>query len=231
MNLVKKCIAEAIGTFAIVFAGCGAIVVNQAKDGAIGHLGIAISFGLVVMVMIYALGHISGAHFNPAVTLAFSSSRNFPKKEILPYIISQCIGAIIGSLALKYSLTSMITETTNLGVTAGPSPGVIFIWEFILSFFLMLVIISVATDCRAVGANAGIAIGGTVALDALFGGPICGASMNPARSLGPALVAGDWQDFWLYVLAPILGTVSAALLYTFIRCDKPDDNSEVKGCC
>ena len=180
-NLVRSLTAELIGTFALVFAGCGAIMVD-AKTGQLGHLGVAFSFGLVIMVMIYALGHISGAHFNPAVTFAFALTRHFPWPRVVAYWAAQLAGAVVAALILRGSLG----DIADVGATTpSGSAGQSFLWELILTFFLMLVIMAVATDTLAVGEAAAIAIGGTVGLDALFGGPISGASMNPARSLGP----------------------------------------------
>ena len=238
MNLFKKCVAEFLGAFAIVFGGCGAIAVNQITSGTVGHLGVAITFGLVVMTMIYAAGHISGAHFNPAVTLAFSAKRHFPKNEIAPYILSQCLGAIAASFILANTLRGILATASpgavlDLGVTQ-PIDGLFVtavIWEFLLTFFLMFVIMSVATDYRAVGKAAGLAIGGTVCFEALFAGPICGASMNPARSLGPVLISGNWDHFAAYIIGPILGAIVAAFLYNFVRCEPPRSEDEVKGCC
>lgn len=234
MNQIKKYIAEFIGTFAIVFGGCGAVVANQISNGAVTHPGIAVSFGLIVMTMIYALGHISGAHFNPAVTLAFALKRHFPTQEILPYILAQVGGAIFASFLHVVLLSNFYDSNAvmNLGVTQ-PADGVwltAFGLEFILTFFLMFVIMAVATDFRAVGQMAGIAIGGTVLFEAMFAGPLCGASMNPARSLGPALISMQLDHITAYILGPISGAVVAAITYSFIRCDDASD-SEVKGCC
>jgi MIP family channel proteins len=213
MNLVHRATAEAVGTFALVFAGCGAIMVN-AQTGALGHVGIAATFGLVVMAMIYTFGHISGAHFNPAVTVAFTLTRHLPIRVATTHVGAQLVGALTAALALRATLGS----TANLG-SAIPSgtTGQSFAMEFVLTTFLMLVIIAVATDTRAVGEAAAIAIGGTVALDALFGGPISGASMNPARSIGPALVSGTYDALWLYVVAPLLGAAAGALTYQLAR--------------
>jgi aquaporin NIP len=212
-TLVRRLIAEAIGTFALVFAGCGAIMVD-AKTHQLGHVGVAITFGLVIMFGIYAVGHISGAHFNPAVTFGFALSRHFPWQRATGYWIAQTAGAVAAALLLRGSLGNV----AHLGATSpSGSQGQAFLWEAVLSFFLMFVIMAVATDTRAVGEAAAIAIGGTVGLDAMFGGPVTGASMNPARSLGPALVSGHLYALWVYILAPILGTSAAALTYQFVR--------------
>lgn len=237
MNLLRKCAAEFIGAFAIVFAGCGAVAIDQISGGAVSHVGVAATFGLVIMVMIYATGHISGAHFNPAVTLAFALTRHFPKREIAPYILAQCAGAVVASYIHVASLSPVLAATQpkqvlNLGVTL-PVDGsftTALVWEFMLTFLLMLVIMSMATDFRAVGPAAGLAIGGTVGLEAMFAGPLCGASMNPARSLGPALAAGEWTAFAAYIVGPVLGAAAGALFYEFIRCQASSDQ-EVKGCC
>jgi aquaporin NIP len=215
LALARALIAEAIGTFALVFAGCGAIMVD-AKTEALGHVGVAITFGLVIMAMIYALGHVSGAHLNPAVTVSFALSRHFPRWQIVPYWAAQLAGALIAAAILRGSLGNI----AHVGATyPGGSDGQAFLWEAVLSFFLMLVIMAVATDTRAVGEAAAIAIGGTVGLDAMFGGPITGASMNPARSLGPGLVTGDLHSIWVYLLAPVVGASLAALAYSFLRAD------------
>jgi aquaporin NIP len=216
--LVRSLAAELIGTFALVFAGCGAIVVN-AKTGQLGHLGIALSFGLVITVMIYALGHISGAHFNPAVTLAFALTRHFPWPRVALYWAAQLAGALIAALMLRGSLGNI----ADLGATTpSGSAGQSFLWELILTFFLMLVIMAVATDTLALGEAAAIAVGATVGLDALFGGPISGASMNPARSLGPGLVSGELTSIWVYLLAPPLGAALAGGAYQLLRSGTAD---------
>jgi MIP family channel proteins len=213
---LQRAAAESVGTFGLVFAGCGAIVIDTVSGGAITHVGVALTFGLIIMTMIYATGHISGAHFNPAVTLAFAATRHFPLALVPVYLAAQFAGAIAASVVLRL----LFGDVAHLGATlpasgAGQSLGL----EFVLTFFLMFVIISVATDTRAVGQAAALAIGGTVGLEAMFAGPICGASMNPARSLAPALVSGTWQDQWLYVAGPILGALAGALVYQFIRGD------------
>lgn len=201
-------IAEAIGTFALVFAGCGAIAV-----GSLPPIGVAAVFGLAIMAMVYALGHVSGAHFNPAVTAAFAVGRHFPVARVLPYWVAQLAGALAGAALLRATLGDV-----PLGVTHPAGSDIqAMVWEVVLTFLLMLVIVAVATDTRAVGQGAAIAIGGTVALAALVGGPISGASMNPARSLGPAFVSGDLSDVWIYLVAPPVGAVAAAVVYGYLR--------------
>jgi MIP family channel proteins len=206
-------VAELIGTFALVFAGAGAVMVD-AKTHALGHVGVAITFGLVIMAMIYAVGHISGAHFNPSVSFAFALTRHFPWPRVAAYWLAQAVGAVIAAAILRGSLG----DRAHVGATlpAG-SQGQSFLWELVLTFFLMFVIMAVATDTRAVGEAAALAVGGTVGLDAMFGGPISGASMNPARSIGPAFVSGNLHALWLYILAPIVGASLAALAYQFVR--------------
>ncbi|MBA3944633.1 MAG: MIP family channel protein [Herpetosiphonaceae bacterium] len=212
-SLVRRAGAELVGTYALVTAGCGAIMVN-AQTGALTHLGVALTFGLVIMVMIAATGHISGAHFNPAVTLAFALTRHFRWRDVPWYISGQVVGAVAGALTLRL----LFGLVADLGATlpqhgAGQALGL----EVLLSAVLMFVIISVATDTRAVGELAALAIGGTVALDALWGGPVSGASMNPARSFGPALIGGVWRDQWVYWLGPIIGASLGAFLYQWLR--------------
>jgi aquaporin NIP len=213
MLLARSLCAEAIGTFALVFAGAGAIVVD-AKTHALGHVGVAIVFGLVIMAMIYAVGHVSGAHFNPSVSFAFALTRHFPWRRAGAYWVAQVAGAVAAAALLRASLG----DGAHVGATLpSGSQAQAFLWELILTFFLMFVIMSVATDTRAVGEAAAIAIGGTVGLDAMFGGPITGASMNPARSIGPALVSGDLHALWLYIVAPLAGAALGALAYQFVR--------------
>jgi MIP family channel proteins len=186
----------------------------DAKTHALGHVGVAFTFGLVIMVMIYAVGHISGAHFNAAVTFAFALSRHFPWTRAFGYWAAQFLGALTAALILRGSLGNI----ADVGATLpSGSQGQAFLWELVLSFFLMFVIMAVATDTRAVGEAAAIAIGGTIGLDAMFGGPITGASMNPMRSLAPALVSGNLHALWLYIVAPILGASLGALTYQFVR--------------
>ncbi len=208
-------LAEAIGVFALVFAGCGAIMTN-ALTGALGHVGVALTFAFVITVMIFALGHVSGAHFNPAITLAFAATGHFPWRRVPGYIAAQVGAAVAAALALR----SLLGDVSDLGTTtlAGSVafwPG--FILEALTTFFLALVIVSVATDARASGHVAGLAIGLTVGLDALFAGPLTGASMNPARSLGPALVSGATGDLVIYLTAPVVGAVLAMGTYTYLR--------------
>ncbi len=214
-DLLRRAAAEGIGTFALVFAGCGAIVTEAEHPGSLGTVGIALVFGLVVMAMVYATGHLSGAHLNPAVTIAFSLTRHFPAREAIAYVIAQVAGALLAA-----SLLAAVwpTDPAHLGATM-PSVGTgsALVYEAVLTAFLMFVIMAVATDTRAVGAGAAIAIGGTVGLDALFGGPITGASMNPARSIGPALVSGELHDLWIYLVGPILGAALGALAYQVVR--------------
>jgi MIP family channel proteins len=212
---MRTLVAEGIGTFGLVFAGTGAIVIN-AETGALGHIGVAITFGLIIMAMIYATGHISGAHFNPAVTLAFAATRHLPWVLACGYWAAQLVGGICASLVLR----ALFGDVAHLGATLPRgSDSQSFVLEVVLTFFLMFVIISVATDTRAVGQAAAIAIGGTVGLAAMFAGPISGASMNPARSLAPALVSWTWASQWIYVLAPTIGAVLGALAYQAIRGD------------
>jgi len=206
--------AEMIGTFGLVFAGAGAIVINTETGGTVGHIGIGLTFGLIVMTMIYATGHISGAHINPAVTIAFWAARHFPTRLVSIYLVAQLLGAIAASLALR----GMFGNVAALGTTLPRErDSQSFVLEIVLTFFLMFVIMAVATDTRAVGQAAALAIGGTVGLEALFAGPISGASMNPARSLAPALVSGTWDSQWLYVAGPIVGALLGAFAYTLLR--------------
>lgn len=215
-ELARRGAAEFVGTFALVFAGCGAIVVDAETDGALGQVGISIAFGLVVMAMIYALGHVSGAHINPAVTFAFALTRHLSWSLVAVYWTAQVAGAVVAAAILRGSLGNV----ASLGATVpSGSDGRAFLWEVVLTFLLMLVVMAVTTDTRAVGEAAAIAIGGTVALDVMFGGPISGASLNPARSLGPGLVSGDLSSIWIYLAAPLVGASLAALTYRALRTD------------
>jgi MIP family channel proteins len=215
MTLWRRATAEGFAAFALVFAGCGAIVADDRYDGALGTVGIGLVFGLIIMAMVYATGHLSGAHINPAVTVAFTLTRHVRVRDAAAYIAAQLTGAAAGALAL---LAVWTDAPARLGATVPTvAAGSALVYEVILTAFLMFVIIAVATDTRAVGAAAAIAIGGTVALDALFGGPVTGASMNPARSFGPALAAGEWSDFWIYVIGPVVGAALGAFGYQLVR--------------
>jgi MIP family channel proteins len=218
-DLRRRALAEGFAAFALVFAGAGAIVTDAEYGGALGAVGIALVFGLVIMAMVYATGHLSGAHINPAVTIAFTLTRHFPPREAGAYIAAQCAGAIAAALVL---LAIWPSQPAQLGATV-PSVGVgsAVVYEAVMSAFLMFVIMAVATDTRAAGAAAAIAIGGTIGLDALFGGPVTGASMNPARSVGPALAAWEWQDLWVYLVGPIAGTALGGFGYQLIRGENP----------
>jgi aquaporin Z len=211
---VNRYVAELIGTFALVFCGTGAIVINEQTNGAVSHVGIAITFGLIVMAMIYSLGNISGAHLNPAVTIAFTFAGRFKLKQVFPYITSQLAGAFLASITLKYLFPS--NETLGATLPAGTEMQS-FILEFILTFFLMLVIINVATGSKEQGMFAGLAIGSTVLLEAMFAGPVSGASMNPVRSISPAIVSGHLEHLWIYIVAPIAGASFAIPVFRILH--------------
>ena len=198
----NRYLAEGVGTFALVFAGCGAIVVNDLYAGALGHVGVSMVFGLIVMAMIYAVGNISGAHINPAVTIAFMFAGRLEKRQVLPYVASQIGGALLAAILLA----NVFPGHATLGATI-PSGSALqaFVLEVVMSFLLMFVILNISTGHMEKGIMAGVAVGGTVALEALFGGPVSGASMNPARSIGPAVVSGNIQELWIYLAAPVLG--------------------------
>ncbi len=212
--MIRKCAAEAIGTFALVFAGTGAIVINQVTGGAVSHVGIAATFGLVVLAMIYAVGEVSGAHLNPAVTLGFYVARRLRTRAVIPYIGSQLSGAFTASALLRL----LFGNTAHLGATLprGPEPQS-FVLEVALTALLMFVILCVATGSKEQGLMAGIAIGATVGLEAMFAGPICGASMNPARSVAPAVVSGHLTALWVYLAGPPLGAALAVPCWAVIR--------------
>ena len=215
----RKYIAEAIGTFSLVFAGTGAIIVNDVSGGSITHVGIALTFGLVVMAMIYAIGDVSGAHINPAVTIAFWVARRLDGREVVPYILCQLLGAFAASGLLRLLFPDHLT----LGATLPAGPWLqSFVFEVILTFILMFVILNVSTGAKEKGIMAGAAIGSVVAFDAMFGGPICGASMNPARSIAPAVISGALDHFWIYLVAPVVG---ALLAVPSCRC------VQQPGCC
>jgi aquaporin NIP len=220
---MRKYIAELVGTYALVFCGTGAIIINEQTGGQVTHVGIACTFGLVVMSMIYAFGEISGAHINPAVSIAFTVAGKFPLKTLPFYLISQVAGAILASLTLK----GLFPGNSFLGTTipAG-SQWQSFVLEAILTFFLMLVIINVSTGSKEQGMFAGLAIGSVIGLEAMFAGPICGASMNPARSLGPAIVSDHFDSLWIYLLAPVIGAIAAIAVFKIV---KPESKTFKKG--
>ncbi len=214
-NLARRAGAEALAAFALVFAGGGAIIADHRYSGPLGVVGVALVFGLVIMVMVYATGHLSGAHINPAVTVAFTLTRHFPARDAVAYVAAQLSGAALAALAL---LAVWTDRPAHLGASLpSVSAGRAVAYEAVLTAILMFVIMAVATDTRAVGAGAAIAIGGAVGLDALFGGPVTGASMNAARSFGPALASGAWHQFWVYVAGPLLGAAAGAFAYQLVR--------------
>jgi MIP family channel proteins len=217
-SLSRRSLSEGLAAFALVFVGCGAIVTATQFPDGLTSVGVAAAFGLVVMTMVYATGHLSGAHINPAVTIAFTATRHFPIRDAGAYIAAQLTGAAVAGFAL---LAVWPEKPAGLGATA-PSIGTggAFVYELLLTGFLMFVIMAVATDTRAVGAAAAVAIGGAVTMDALMGGPVTGASMNPARSFGPALAAGQWNDFWVYASAPVMGAMLGAGAYQAVRGDQ-----------
>lgn len=211
---MKRYAAEAIGTFALVFCGTGAIIINQHSGGVIGHPGIAVTFGLIVMAMIYAFGNLSGAHFNPAVTIAFSLAGLFKWKEVPAYILAQLAGAFLASGLLKV----MFPASEFLGATIPAGPAMqSFVLEIVLTFFLMLVILFTSQGSREAGILAGMAIGATVLLEAMFAGPVSGASMNPARSIAPAIVSGHFSALWIYIAAPLTGAALATGVWRLMK--------------
>lgn len=217
----QKIVAEFLGTFIMVFCGTGAMVINEVTDGAVSHVGIATTFGLVVMAMIYTFGDVSGAHINPAVTLSFWLSKRFKTALLLPYISSQLAGALVASLLLKLLFPGSI----NLGATLPAGSDLqSFVLEVVLSFILMLVIFQVATGSKEKGLWAGLAIGFVVLFEAMFAGPICGASMNPARSLAPALVSGNVASLWIYLLSTSLGMFLAVPVHHFLHTTQDPQN-------
>jgi MIP family channel proteins len=216
---MRRLTAEMLGTFALVFAGTGAIVINDVSGGTVTHVGIALTFGLVVLAMVYALGDVSGAHLNPAVTLGFFAARRFEGRWVVLYIASQCAGALLASLTLHL----LFPTSATLGVTLPAADAMqSFVLEAVLTFLLMFVILSVSTGSKEKGVLAGVAVGSVIALEALFAGPISGASMNPARSLAPALVVWRLDNLWVYLTAPALGACAGVLA---CRC------VQEPGCC
>jgi len=210
----KKLLAEFLGTYALVFVGTGAMIVNQASGGMVTHVGVALTWGLIVLAMIYALGDVSGAHLNPAVTLGFWTARRMEGRTVAPYLVSQVGGALAASLTLSWFFP--LNPTLGATLPAG-SDGQSFVLEVILTALLMFVILSVSTGAKEKGITAGIAVGAVITLEAMFAGPICGASMNPARSLAPALVSGHLESLWVYLTAPVLGALLAVPTCRYIR--------------
>jgi aquaporin NIP len=221
---MRKLLSEFLGTFALVFAGTGAIIINNASGGAVTHPGIALTFGLIILAMIYTFGDVSGAHFNPAVTTAFATARRFPWREVPGYILAQLLGAFVASALLL----ALFPADPTLGATLPKGTAIqSLVLETVLTFLLMLVILNVSTGANEKGITAGIAIGSVIALEAMFAGPICGASMNPARSLSPAVMSGHLEHLWLYLVGPAFGAVLAVPFCAAIRgpkcCDKTEE--------
>ncbi|RDX70631.1 hypothetical protein CR513_50109, partial [Mucuna pruriens] len=220
VSFMQKLVAEVVGTYFLVFAGCASVVVNKNNENVVTLPGIAIVWGLVVMVLIYSVGHISGAHFNPAVTIAFATTKRFPLKQVPVYVLAQVVGSTLASGTLR--LLFIGKHDQFVGTLPAGSIAQAFVMEFIVTFFLMFVVSGVATDNRAIGELAGIAVGSTVLLNVLIAGPISGASMNPARSIGPAFVHNEYRAIWIYLVSPTLGAAAGAWVYNTIRyTDKP----------
>lgn len=224
--LAKKVGAEFIGTFILMFAGIGTAIVNQKLHNSETLIGCAGANGLAVMIIILSTGHISGAHLNPAVTISFAALKHFPWKNVPLYIGTQ----VLASICASYTLKGVFHPFMNGGVTV-PSVeyGQAFALEFIISFNLMFVVTAVATDTRAVGELAGIAVGATVMLNILIAGPATGGSMNPVRTLGPAIAANNYKGIWIYLIAPIIGALAGAGAYTAVKLHDEEFNSEVKA--
>lgn len=224
---ISQYLAEFIGTFFLIFFGCGSMILAELNPNYQSAF-IPIIWGGAVSIMIYAVGHLSGAHFNPAVTLAFWSVKRFPGKRVIGYILSQIAGAILASF-VHLIIWGAEHQFGSTQISIALSGGILV--ELILSFVLMFVIISVATDSRAVGELAGIAIGSTVALCSFVGGPLTNASMNPARSLAPAILNGSFQNLWVYLVITVIGTILGARVYEWIRCHKESSSEDSHGCC
>ncbi len=216
---MQTALAEFIGTFFLVFFGCGSIIIDQNLEGILGLQGIAFAFGLIVMAIVYSIGHISGAHINPAVTIALASTRKFPWNKVAPYIIAQCLGAVIAALALKFTLAN----GDNLGMTMPSGDlALAFVIEVIMTAFLLFVVMGVGLDSRAPSSFTAIAVGAVIIVDIFVGGAVSGASMNPARSLGPALIMQNFEHLWLYFVAPMAGGLLGSLAYLLCTCQKND---------
>jgi aquaporin NIP len=213
-TLVRRLLAEFLGTYAMIFAGTGAIVVNQLTGGALTHLGVALTWGLIVMVMIYTFGDLSGAHLNPAASIAFMAAGRFAPRDLLPYLVAQIGGALAASTTLHFLFPA--NATLGSTIPSGSTTQSLLL-EFLLTLILMIVILNVSHGAKEKGITAGIAVGATIGLEAIFAGPICGASMNPARSLAPALVSGHTEHLWVYLAAPIAGALAAIPLFTLLR--------------
>jgi aquaporin Z len=223
---MRRLAAELLGTFFLVFAGTGAIIVNEVRGGVVTHVGVALTFGLVVLALVYALGEVSGAHLNPAVTIGFVLARRFPARSALSYALAQCGGALLASGLLRLLF---LGDTTTLGATRPAGPAwQSFVLEAVLTLFLMFVILAVSTGAREKGLMAGVAVGAVIGLEALFAGPVSGASMNPARSLAPALVSGDLSALWVYLAAPPLGAALAVPACCLIH-EEPCCGTRAKG--
>ena len=223
---MRKLVAEAFGTFCLVFAGCGAIVVNDIHGGVITHIGVAITFGLIVLAMIYTLGDVSGCHLNPAVTLGFLAAGRFESRRVVPYILAQCAGAVVASLALR----AMFPAHVALGATLPAGTDLqSWVMEFALALILMVVILSVSTGSKEKGILTGVAVGSVITLEAMFGGPVSGASMNPARSLAPAVVSGTLDHLWVYLTAPVAGALAGVVVCRAIHgpgeCCRPESDT------
>ncbi|KAE9602939.1 hypothetical protein Lal_00050231 [Lupinus albus] len=220
LPFLQKLVAEVVATYFLIFAGCGSVVVNKNNDNIVTLPGISIVWGLVVTVLVYSVGHVSGAHFNPAVTIAFATTRRFPWKQVPAYVVAQVLGSILGSGTLRLIFSGH--ENQFPGTLPSGSNLQAFVTEFIITFYLMFIISGVGTDDRAIGEMGGIAVGSTVLLNVMIAGPITGASMNPARSLGPALIHSEYRGIWVYLVSPILGAICGAWVYNIIRyTDKP----------
>lgn len=220
VSLMQKVFAEVVGTYFVIFIGCGSVAVNKIYGGVVTFPGICIAWGLIVMIMVYSIGHISGAHFNPAVTITFAIFRHFPYKQVPLYMVAQLLGSILasGTLCLMFD----VKDEDYFGTVPVGSDIQSLVLEFVISFLLMFVISGVATDNRSIGELAGIAVGMTVIVNVLMAGPVSGASMNPARSLGPAIVMNTYKGLWVYIVGPPLGTIAGGFAYNLIRfTDKP----------